>query len=329
MEKSTTLKEIAYELNLSINTVSRALRDCDDVNKETKRRVIETAIKLGYMPMTQTQFIKRENKRNIALIVGDIQNFYFVINCRKISMYLNSKKDECSFIFINGEYVHSESIKQLISQRVDGIISLLPFDEESLTTCRLQKIPFVFLGVQKMIGYSDVVHYDVKNATDIVINYISNYHKSKEIIYLGFTGNHEDNNRYECLVNSLEKINRVGYNIARLNYLEDLSKVYELIKQNNGDVSIVCFSDFICYDTIDYLNNMMPNIRLIYPRLHLISFDALCEHQTGLIDITSINYDYDDGCREACEVLYKRMNNIEKEPETIILPVNLHIRRIK
>ena len=29
MEKSTTLKEIAYELDLSINTVSRALRDCD------------------------------------------------------------------------------------------------------------------------------------------------------------------------------------------------------------------------------------------------------------------------------------------------------------
>ncbi len=79
MEKSTTLKEIAYELDLSINTVSRALRDCDNVNKETKRKVIDMAIKLGYMPMTQTQFVKRENKRNITFIIGDIKNIFYLI----------------------------------------------------------------------------------------------------------------------------------------------------------------------------------------------------------------------------------------------------------
>lgn len=77
MEKSTTLKEIAYELDLSINTVSRALRDCDNVNKETKKKVIDMAIKLGYMPMTQTQFVKRENKK-ILLLLLVILKMYFI-----------------------------------------------------------------------------------------------------------------------------------------------------------------------------------------------------------------------------------------------------------
>ena len=41
--KSTGLKSIAYELNLSINTVSRALRDCDDISEATKEKVRQKA----------------------------------------------------------------------------------------------------------------------------------------------------------------------------------------------------------------------------------------------------------------------------------------------
>ena len=34
--KDVGLKEIAAELNISMNTVSRALRDCKDISKKTK-----------------------------------------------------------------------------------------------------------------------------------------------------------------------------------------------------------------------------------------------------------------------------------------------------
>ena len=56
--KSTGLKSIAYELNLSINTVSRALRDCDDISKATKEKVRQKAYELGYIPNNVSQFIK-------------------------------------------------------------------------------------------------------------------------------------------------------------------------------------------------------------------------------------------------------------------------------
>ena len=36
MTKSTGLKAIAYELGVSVNTVSRALRDCKDISEHTK-----------------------------------------------------------------------------------------------------------------------------------------------------------------------------------------------------------------------------------------------------------------------------------------------------
>ena len=56
--KSVGLKTIAYELNVSVNTVSRALRDCDDISSETKEKVRQKAYELGYMPNNISQFIK-------------------------------------------------------------------------------------------------------------------------------------------------------------------------------------------------------------------------------------------------------------------------------
>ena len=55
--KATGLKEIAYEVGLSINTVSRALRDCDDIAEFTKKMIREKAYELGYMPNTVSQFL--------------------------------------------------------------------------------------------------------------------------------------------------------------------------------------------------------------------------------------------------------------------------------
>ena len=60
--KNVRLKEIASELNLSINSVSRALRDCSDISKTTKDLVIQKAIELGYMPNIIAQSLKDEVK---------------------------------------------------------------------------------------------------------------------------------------------------------------------------------------------------------------------------------------------------------------------------
>lgn len=54
--KATGLKEIAYEVGLSINTVSRALRDCDDIAESTKKMIREKAYELGYMQILSLNF---------------------------------------------------------------------------------------------------------------------------------------------------------------------------------------------------------------------------------------------------------------------------------
>jgi LacI family transcriptional regulator len=44
------LKQLAAELNVSLSTISKALRGSHEISADTKKKVIETAQKMGYNP---------------------------------------------------------------------------------------------------------------------------------------------------------------------------------------------------------------------------------------------------------------------------------------
>jgi LacI family transcriptional regulator len=72
-----TLKTIAAETGLAIATVSRALKDAPDISDETKRRVRETAERLGYRP-NRAGVRLRTGKTNVIAVtlstVSDLSN---------------------------------------------------------------------------------------------------------------------------------------------------------------------------------------------------------------------------------------------------------------
>ena len=72
-----TLKTIAAETGLAIATVSRALKDAPDISDDTKRRVRETAERLGYRP-NRAGVRLRTGKTNVIAVtlstVSDMSN---------------------------------------------------------------------------------------------------------------------------------------------------------------------------------------------------------------------------------------------------------------
>ncbi len=72
-----TLKTIAAETGLAIATVSRALKDASDIGEETKKRVRETAERLGYRP-NRAGVRLRTGKTNVIAVtlsaVSDMSN---------------------------------------------------------------------------------------------------------------------------------------------------------------------------------------------------------------------------------------------------------------
>lgn len=77
MSNPTTIKDIARALNISVSTVSRALRHTYDVSQETKDKVKEMALKLRYKPNFNAMGLVNGKTHNIGIIIPFITNYYF------------------------------------------------------------------------------------------------------------------------------------------------------------------------------------------------------------------------------------------------------------
>src|SRR5215213_2085833 len=72
-----TIKDIAKSLNISVSTVSRALRDTYDVNKETREKVVALAAELKYRPNFNATGLSKRSTHNIGVILPDVTNYFF------------------------------------------------------------------------------------------------------------------------------------------------------------------------------------------------------------------------------------------------------------
>jgi LacI family transcriptional regulator len=77
MSNFITIKDIARHLHISVATVSRALRDTYDVNRETREKVLEMAHKLDYKPNINATGLAGGKTFNIGVILPFITNYYF------------------------------------------------------------------------------------------------------------------------------------------------------------------------------------------------------------------------------------------------------------
>ena len=72
MNKPATIKDIAKHLNISISTVSRAIRNAPDVNKETRKAVMALSEELSYQPNKLALSLKQKQTHTIGVIVPNL-----------------------------------------------------------------------------------------------------------------------------------------------------------------------------------------------------------------------------------------------------------------
>ena len=125
MQKASqiTLNDIAQKLNVSLVTVSKALRDHPDISKNTKERVKKLANKLGYTPNFIARSLSSKKSNTIGLVVPKIGNFFFpsVIESICTTAYNNHYEIILTISYENAER-ELHHLKSLLSMRVDGLL---------------------------------------------------------------------------------------------------------------------------------------------------------------------------------------------------------------
>jgi LacI family transcriptional regulator len=122
MEK-VNIQRLADELNLSIATVSRALRDSYQIRPETRKKVWDLAKKLNYQPNPFASGLREQKSKNIAVIFPELANNFFSLAINGIEEIARQKGYQV-LIYLTHESAESETgfVNSLANGRVDGLL---------------------------------------------------------------------------------------------------------------------------------------------------------------------------------------------------------------
>jgi len=91
LKKKITLKDIARELEVSISTVSKALKNSEEIGRDTKDKIQAFAKLYNYRPNNIAISLKNKRTKNIGVIIPDIVHHFFTTVFRGIEKYANSR----------------------------------------------------------------------------------------------------------------------------------------------------------------------------------------------------------------------------------------------
>lgn len=148
MQPSNTLKKLSEKLNLSISTVSRALKNHPDISEATKTRVKELAEILEYEPNSFAIQLRTNKSTEIGIIVPAVSNFFY-------DSFISAVEEDARLhgysvlIMQSGESaeVEIENLKSLKNHRIAGIFVSVTTQTNNITPfLKLQDagIPVIF-----------------------------------------------------------------------------------------------------------------------------------------------------------------------------------------
>jgi len=172
-----TIKDIAFRLNISVSTVSRALRNHPDISVETKRKVIKMAKELDYHPNAIAQSLKRNRSNLIGVIVPQVKHDFFATVMSGIADVAYNA-GYAVMIFQSNENYEREvfNVNAVMAQRAAGIlVSISKSTEKFDHFLQLieKDIPIVFFDRgSDQIPVSQVVVDDYDGAYKLVTHLI-------------------------------------------------------------------------------------------------------------------------------------------------------------
>lgn len=126
MKAKITLKDIARELEVSISTVSKALKNSEEISRDTKEKVQAFAKLYNYKPNNIAISLKNKRTKNIGVVIPAIVHHFFTTVIRGIEKYANAHGYNV-IVCLSEESFDKEVInmEMLANGSIDGFIMSL------------------------------------------------------------------------------------------------------------------------------------------------------------------------------------------------------------
>jgi len=331
MKRKITLKQIARELDVSISTVSKALRDSLEISKETREKVQAFAKFYNYRPNNIALSLKNRKTKNIGVIIPEIVHYFFskvingielVANKRGYNVIIGLSNESFDKEVINMEMLANGSIDGFIISIAKETLSLQDYHHFKETIN--QGMPIVmFDRVIDEIECDKVIVDDVKGAKMAVNKLVSNGCKNIAIVstkdYIS-VGKLRTQGYLEALEENNIKPNpnlilKVDDKFATDDYLNILeAEITQLLKKNKNIDGILTVNEIYALTAIKAARKLG---KIIPDDIQVIGFTdgVLSKHATP--SLTTVRQHGQTVGEKAAVLLIDKLENENEEAEEV------------
>lgn len=189
MRSKATLKNLSQKLNLSISTISRALKNHPDISEETKKKVTELANLMEYEPNPHAINLRTNKSKLFGLIVPEISNFFYHSFIATVEQ--EARKAGYSLLILqsaNDPQVEEDNLKLCRLNRVDGVfVSITSHTEHMKPFQKLEEydIPVIFFDKVPDYEACNKICIDDEEAATIAADALVRQNKEKVLAIFG------------------------------------------------------------------------------------------------------------------------------------------------
>lgn len=117
------MKDIARDLNVSVVTVSKVLRNHSDIGPATRERVLQRVKELGYQPNWVARSLVTRRTYIIGLVVPDLMHSFFAEVAKGVGRKIRPRG--YNVVISNSEedaQLEAQEVNLLLARQIDGLI---------------------------------------------------------------------------------------------------------------------------------------------------------------------------------------------------------------
>lgn len=269
MKRRVTLKQIAKELDVSISTVSKSLRNNTEISEDTRLKVQAFAKLYNYKPNLIALSLKNKKTKTIGIIIPEIIHHFFATVISGIEHVANEKGYNV-IVCLSDESFDKEVInmEMLANGSIDGFImslskeTQLKKDFHHITEVINQGMPVVMFDRVANDILSDKVIIDDKLAAFDAVQFLIDKGFKKIALITTVDYVSVGKLRTEGYLNAL-KSNDIKINEAHILKIEDIencSEVIENLMQNNPLEAIFAVNELFAVTAIKAAHKLGLNV---------------------------------------------------------------------
>lgn len=321
-KKRVLLKDIADALGLTVNTVSRAINDKHDISEATKEKVRRKAEEMGYIPDIVASSLRHGYTKTVGILFDNLANPYFMIMTEMIHQHLQASGYHIMIFTSFGDrsQMDIEVFNQMVSRRVDGILTFLRPTKEVAQLAIKNRLPMVVVGREgDDLGLDSFYTDDVEGGGLAAQHLYDLGHRN--VAYIGVPSDIMcSTKRAEGFVGTFKELN-VSIDAKSIVFmkhgenklLEHVDKLYA-----KGVTAIFCFNDSIAYEIMHHLNKNGKE-----RKIEIVGYDNIGSKLNIPVNMTSIDTKKDQLISSAVEALIKRIKDFDIQLVRRVYPVQL------